>query len=208
MILRSIITRPNCGTAKAKTMPTDACQFLYGCNGCGAAQAKSRRLLCVLLLWRRAVPSDSGVSHELRADKSLRRVAGHDERQRETGCRLARDRPHQRIGVVAPRMRHACRAIRCNAGTYGELDRCASVDGDSLHPECPALRANALSIYGTVLSRHDSSGARVWRGHRPVRLLRMACARSRHSSRKQGHLVGDGACMGEVLLVREAIMDS
>jgi hypothetical protein len=62
------------------------------------------------------------------------------------------------------------------------------------------LRADALSIYGTVLSRHDSSGVRVWRGHRPVRLLRMACARSRHSSRKQGHLVGDGARMGEVLL--------
>jgi len=35
--------------------------------------------------------------HEWRADKSLRRVAGHDERHRESGCRLARERPHQRI---------------------------------------------------------------------------------------------------------------
>jgi hypothetical protein len=36
MILRSIITCPNCGTAKAETMPTDAGQFFYDCNGGGA----------------------------------------------------------------------------------------------------------------------------------------------------------------------------
>jgi transposase len=144
----------------------------------------------------------------MRADKLRRRVARHDERHHETGCRLAREGPHQHIGVVVSHMRHAGRAVRCNACTYGDLDRCARVDGDSLHPERPALRADALSIYGTVLPRHDSSSARVWGGHRPVRFLRVACARSRHSSRKQGHLVGDGARMGEVLLVHEAIMDS
>lgn len=36
MILLSIITCPNCGTAKADTTPTDACQFSYDCNGYGA----------------------------------------------------------------------------------------------------------------------------------------------------------------------------
>jgi hypothetical protein len=36
MILRSIVTCPNCGTAKAETMPTDACRFFYECTGCGA----------------------------------------------------------------------------------------------------------------------------------------------------------------------------
>jgi hypothetical protein len=36
MILHSTITCPNCGTAKAETMPTDACQFFYDCTGCGA----------------------------------------------------------------------------------------------------------------------------------------------------------------------------
>jgi hypothetical protein len=36
MILRSIITCPNCGTAQAETMLTDACQFFYDCKGCGA----------------------------------------------------------------------------------------------------------------------------------------------------------------------------
>ena len=35
MILQSIITCPNCGIAKMETMPTDACQYLYECTGCG-----------------------------------------------------------------------------------------------------------------------------------------------------------------------------
>jgi hypothetical protein len=32
----STITCPMCGTAKAETMPTDACLFFYECTGCGA----------------------------------------------------------------------------------------------------------------------------------------------------------------------------
>lgn len=36
MILESTITCPSCGSAKAETMPTDACQFFYDCTGCGA----------------------------------------------------------------------------------------------------------------------------------------------------------------------------
>ncbi len=35
MILQSVITCPNCGTAKAEAMPMDACQFFYECTGCG-----------------------------------------------------------------------------------------------------------------------------------------------------------------------------
>ena len=34
MILESTITCPHCTTAKAETMPTDACQFFYLCTGC------------------------------------------------------------------------------------------------------------------------------------------------------------------------------
>jgi hypothetical protein len=34
MLLQSVITCPDCGTAKAETMPTDACQFFYECTGC------------------------------------------------------------------------------------------------------------------------------------------------------------------------------
>ena len=35
MILESTITCPHCFAAKSETMPTDACQFLYECTGCG-----------------------------------------------------------------------------------------------------------------------------------------------------------------------------
>ena len=35
MILQSIITCPKCGAANMETMPTNACQYLYECTGCG-----------------------------------------------------------------------------------------------------------------------------------------------------------------------------
>ncbi|MGD0635931.1 MAG: GDCCVxC domain-containing (seleno)protein [Beijerinckiaceae bacterium] len=34
--LRSEIKCPHCGHRKVETMPTDACQFFYQCEGCGA----------------------------------------------------------------------------------------------------------------------------------------------------------------------------
>jgi hypothetical protein len=35
MVLVSTITCPRCGTARAETMPTDACIVVYTCRGCG-----------------------------------------------------------------------------------------------------------------------------------------------------------------------------
>lgn len=35
VITQSAITCPNCGSVKAETMPIDAFQFFYICNGCG-----------------------------------------------------------------------------------------------------------------------------------------------------------------------------
>lgn len=35
MVLEATITCPQCGFAKAETMPTDACQYFYRCEGCG-----------------------------------------------------------------------------------------------------------------------------------------------------------------------------
>ena len=35
-ILRSVITCPQCGFRKEETMPTDACQHFYECQGCKA----------------------------------------------------------------------------------------------------------------------------------------------------------------------------
>lgn len=36
MTRQSTITCPNCRHRKSETMPADACQFFYGCEGCGA----------------------------------------------------------------------------------------------------------------------------------------------------------------------------
>ncbi len=36
VILESILTCPHCGFTKQETMPTDACQFYYKCEGCNA----------------------------------------------------------------------------------------------------------------------------------------------------------------------------
>jgi hypothetical protein len=35
-ILQSTLTCPKCGHVKEETMPTDACQWMYDCAGCGA----------------------------------------------------------------------------------------------------------------------------------------------------------------------------
>lgn len=35
-ILQSTITCPQCGHAREEMMPTDACQWLYECEGCHA----------------------------------------------------------------------------------------------------------------------------------------------------------------------------
>ncbi|WP_276576981.1 GDCCVxC domain-containing (seleno)protein, partial [Bradyrhizobium sp. CW7] len=35
MNLQSTLTCPACAHQKTETMPTDACQFFYDCEGCG-----------------------------------------------------------------------------------------------------------------------------------------------------------------------------
>ena len=35
-ILQSLLTCPHCGHTKQETMPTDACQWFYECEGCHA----------------------------------------------------------------------------------------------------------------------------------------------------------------------------
>lgn len=36
IILQSTLTCPECGHTVVETMPTDACQYFYDCQGCGA----------------------------------------------------------------------------------------------------------------------------------------------------------------------------
>jgi hypothetical protein len=47
VVLQSTITCPNCGYAKAETMPTDACQWAYVCEGCGAVLKPKTGDCCV-----------------------------------------------------------------------------------------------------------------------------------------------------------------
>lgn len=36
ILLESVLTCPECGHVKRETMPTDACQWFYDCEGCRA----------------------------------------------------------------------------------------------------------------------------------------------------------------------------
>jgi rubredoxin len=47
MQLQSVITCPSCGFAKAETMPTDSCQFLYRCTNCGIVLRPKKGDCCV-----------------------------------------------------------------------------------------------------------------------------------------------------------------
>ena len=43
----STITCPECGHSKRELMPTDACQFFYDCEGCGALLKPKKGDCCV-----------------------------------------------------------------------------------------------------------------------------------------------------------------
>ncbi|WP_083240124.1 GDCCVxC domain-containing (seleno)protein [Hydrogenophaga sp. RAC07] len=45
--LISVLTCPSCGHAKVETMPTDACQWFYDCEGCGAVLKPKAGDCCV-----------------------------------------------------------------------------------------------------------------------------------------------------------------
>src|SRR6202035_283559 len=74
--------------ARPETMLTARASFSMPATGAarGSSQKPATAVCSAPIATCRA--SDSGVSHEWRADKLLRRVAGHDERHRESGCRL------------------------------------------------------------------------------------------------------------------------
>ena len=60
MIEQSTITCPKCGHQTVEHMPMDACQFFYGCKGCGERlKPLSRRLLRFLFLRDSSMPTDA-----------------------------------------------------------------------------------------------------------------------------------------------------
>ena len=51
IILISTLTCPECGQARAETMPTDACQRFYDCTHCGALLKPKPGDCCVFCSW-------------------------------------------------------------------------------------------------------------------------------------------------------------
>jgi hypothetical protein len=47
IVLESTLTCPHCGRQGVETMPTDACQYLYECPGCGVLLKPERGDCCV-----------------------------------------------------------------------------------------------------------------------------------------------------------------
>jgi len=47
MELRSTMTCPHCGHQATETMPTDACQFFYDCQGCEVVLRPKKGDCCV-----------------------------------------------------------------------------------------------------------------------------------------------------------------
>ncbi len=45
--LRSTLTCPHCGYRKTETMPVDACQYFYECEGCGTLLKPTSGDCCV-----------------------------------------------------------------------------------------------------------------------------------------------------------------
>jgi hypothetical protein len=45
--LQSVITCPECGHSATETMPTDACQYIYNCKGCGHRMKPVKGKCCV-----------------------------------------------------------------------------------------------------------------------------------------------------------------
>jgi hypothetical protein len=76
-------------------MPTDACQFFYGCTGLrNKAKAKVGRLLRVLLLRLGALSADSSSARRQAACCLLLCVTGDDQRADPNLARLAWQRAH------------------------------------------------------------------------------------------------------------------
>ena len=62
--LISTITCPHCGRHETETMPTDACQYFYECNGCGAVLKPKPGDCCVFCSYGdiKCPPIQSGCS--------------------------------------------------------------------------------------------------------------------------------------------------
>jgi len=124
----------------------------------------------------------------------------HGKRYDPTLERLAGRHTHQRVGVVGSSSCHCCRSVSPGACSNRHLDHRAHLDGDGVHSECKEMRTHPLPLHGTLLSRHDRTGARACFESGFRRFLWMACIGCSYSCRKQDHLVGYRAGVGKILV--------
>ena len=98
MILQSVITCPRCGTAKAGTMPTDACQFFYVCTSCGRGCGRDKATAAFLLVWLGAVSTDASRAIGCAGSGFLLRELNHGPRFDVLTGRLGKARMSVLVG--------------------------------------------------------------------------------------------------------------
>lgn len=163
------------------------------------AASEAGELLCVLLVWFGAVPADP--SPAFRSDRRGFLLGGLSGQYRPKLARLAPQSADESARVVDSPGWHCCGLVCSIAGSNRHLDRCAHLDGNGLHSQCKAVRANPLPLHGSILSRDDSAdvGDRFWHCHGGH--LRVVGIGLHHPARKQAHLVDDRASLGKILVV-------
>ena len=130
---------------------------LHGLRGDAAAEV--RRLLRVLFIRLRSLPSDPSRAFGGNRCAALLRwiiIVATD------AVGLAAEPPNRCIGVVACSGRHRPRAVDPGADSNLHLDRCAHLDGNGVHIECKAVRTHALPLHRAILSCNDRTGPRAW----------------------------------------------
>jgi hypothetical protein len=118
--------------------------------------------------------------------------------------RLAAKPTHKHARVVDSMGRRSCRSVRVCPRSSGYLDYCPELDGNGLHSQCKAVRKDPLPVHRPLLSRDDRAGRRARFRPRIRRHLRLADIGRRNSARKQTPVVGDRACLGQILLRQNA----
>jgi hypothetical protein len=114
--------------------------------------------------------------------------------------RLATKPTNKHTRVVDSLGRRYCQSVRVCPCSNGYLDRCAKLDGNGVHSQRKAVRPHSLPLHRPLLSRNERASSCAWFWRRLHRNLRLAGIGSRHSARKQAPLVGDRACLGQILL--------
>jgi hypothetical protein len=96
--------------------------------------------------------------------------------------------------------RRCCRAARARPCSNGYLDRCATLDGNGVHSQRKAVRTHPLPLHWPLLSRDERASRCAWLWLRLRRHLRLGSIGKRNSARKQTPVVGNRACLGQILL--------